>query len=78
MQGGLTKFRILFHCLLDGGQFRLSRSSNHVPVKADIPDLTGRHQLQLGGDKILFNHAISLIQQLQDSLLETVLVLLAA
>ena len=26
MQGRLTKFRILFYCLLDGGQFILSRS----------------------------------------------------
>lgn len=26
MQGCLTKLRILFHCLLDGGQFRLSQS----------------------------------------------------
>ena len=26
MQGGLTKFRILFHCLLDGGQFKMSQS----------------------------------------------------
>ena len=25
MQGCLTKLRILFHCLLDGGQFKLSR-----------------------------------------------------
>ena len=25
MQGCLTKLRILFHCLLDGGQFILSR-----------------------------------------------------
>ena len=24
MQGRLTKFRILFYCLLDGGQFSLS------------------------------------------------------
>ena len=27
MQGCLTKLRILFHCLLDGGQFSLSRST---------------------------------------------------
>ena len=26
MQGCLTKLRILFHCLLDGGQFSLSQS----------------------------------------------------
>lgn len=25
MQGRLTKLRILFHCLLDGGQFILSQ-----------------------------------------------------
>ena len=25
MQGRLTKFRILFYCLLDGGQFIVSR-----------------------------------------------------
>ena len=26
MQGCLTKLRILFHCLLDGGQFTVTRS----------------------------------------------------
>ena len=26
MQGCLTKLRILFHCLLDGGQFTVSRA----------------------------------------------------
>lgn len=27
MQGSLIKFHILFHCLLDGGQFSLSAAS---------------------------------------------------
>ena len=26
MQGSLIKFHILFHCLLDGGQFKAARS----------------------------------------------------
>ena len=28
MQGSLIKFHILFHCLLDGGQFILSRGGD--------------------------------------------------
>jgi len=35
MQGGLTKFRILFHCLLDGGQFKMSRG---IGILADTPE----------------------------------------
>ena len=34
MQGGLTKFRILFHCLLDGGQFILSQRAEALFIIA--------------------------------------------
>jgi len=34
MQGCLTKLRILFHCLLDGGQFKLSQS---IDILVDCP-----------------------------------------
>ena len=33
MQGRLTKLRILFHCLLDGGQFNLSHRLDGVVNK---------------------------------------------
>ena len=32
MQGRLTKFRILFYCLLDGGQFKVSRCKGILVV----------------------------------------------
>ena len=35
MQGCLTKLRILFHCLLDGGQFKMSRG---IGILADTPE----------------------------------------
>ena len=33
MQGRLTKLRILFHCLLDGGQFTMSRRYTKTPLR---------------------------------------------
>ena len=33
MQGCLTKLRILFHCLLDGGQFTVSRRYTKTPLR---------------------------------------------
>ena len=42
MQGGLTKFRILFHCLLDGGQFTVSRSSAWIEKRPHSARLHGR------------------------------------
>lgn len=40
MQGCLTKLRILFHCLLDGGQFNLSRSPGSVPTSENLSERT--------------------------------------
>lgn len=39
MQGCLTKFRILFHCLLDGGQFISSQRAGlgEAPQQAMFP-----------------------------------------
>ena len=34
MQGCLTKLRILFHCLLDGGQFKVSQSSRPARTRS--------------------------------------------
>ena len=52
MQGCLTKLRILFHCLLDGGQFSLSRSRNGPQQQlqpALLPDKKGGQRLLQGG-----------------------------
>ena len=32
MQGCLTKLRILFHCLLDGGQFKMSQTLDTMTI----------------------------------------------
>ena len=48
MQGGLTKFRILFHCLLDGGQFTVSRSSawiENARIAQGYTDVPGRQDI---------------------------------
>ena len=37
MQGCLTKLRILFHCLLDGGQFKLARSVEKDEGQRSLP-----------------------------------------
>ena len=37
MQGCLTKLRILFHCLLDGGQFTLTRSESNRERRGAAP-----------------------------------------
>ena len=42
MQGCLTKFRILFHCLLDGGQFKMSRGGDGGLSVAALSALAGR------------------------------------
>ena len=34
MQGSLIKFHILFHCLLDGGQFKMSQG---IDILVDCP-----------------------------------------
>ena len=42
MQGRLTKLRILFHCLLDGGQFTVSRSTAWIEKRPHSARLYGR------------------------------------
>ena len=34
MQGSLIKFHILFHCLLDGGKFKMARG---IDILVDTP-----------------------------------------
>ena len=42
MQGSLIKFHILFHCLLDGGQFTVSRSTAWIEKRPHSARLYGR------------------------------------
>ena len=39
-------------------------AADHAPVKADIRHLERRHQLQLGGKKIILSDAVLFVQEL--------------